>query len=107
MFNIMFKMLRQKNKYTQSEIAEKLKISQRAVAYYEKGDRLPDFEMLIKIAKIFDVSTDYLLGIDKNVDTIEIEDFSLVIKKAKEQNITPKDLEEIILFISKQKNNKD
>jgi transcriptional regulator with XRE-family HTH domain len=48
---------------TQADLAKLLKISDRAVGYYEKGEREPDNETLIKIAEYFKVSVDYLLGI--------------------------------------------
>lgn len=47
---------------TQAELAKMLKISDRAVGYYEKGEREPDNDTLIKIAEYFKVSVDYLLG---------------------------------------------
>ena len=47
----------------QKDIAEKLGITQQAYANYERGARQPDNNTLIKLAKLFDVSIDYLLGI--------------------------------------------
>lgn len=47
---------------TQADLAKLLKISDRAVGYYEKGEREPDNGTLIKIAEYFKVSVDYLLG---------------------------------------------
>ena len=46
----------------QADLAKILKISDRAVGYYENGDREPDYSTLLKIADYFDVSIDYLLG---------------------------------------------
>ena len=53
-------------KQTQKQIAEKLEISPRAYQHYELGTREPNIEMLIKIAKLFNVSIDYLLGRTNN-----------------------------------------
>lgn len=47
---------------TQREMAEYLEISQPAYIRYENGSAEPTFENLIKLAKLFDVSVDYLLG---------------------------------------------
>lgn len=46
---------------TQEELAEKLNVSQKSISKYETGVRKPSFETLTEMAKLFDVSTDYLL----------------------------------------------
>ena len=56
------KELRNEKGITQADLAKILKISDRAVGYYETGDREPDYTTLLKIAEYFDVSIDYLLG---------------------------------------------
>lgn len=48
--------------YTQRQIAEKLGISQPSYIRYENGSSEPTLENLIKLADLFDVSADYLLG---------------------------------------------
>ena len=35
-----------------------------AISIYEKGERYPSYEVLLRIAAVFHVSTDYLLGLD-------------------------------------------
>lgn len=57
------KELRTERGITQADLAKILKISDRAVGYYENGDREPDYSTLLKIADYFDVSIDYLLGV--------------------------------------------
>ncbi len=47
---------------TQVEMAEYLKISQPSYIRYENGSAEPSYENLVKLADLFDVSTDYLLG---------------------------------------------
>lgn len=54
--------LRKQNKYTQRDIAKKLNISQPSYIRYEHDSSEPSYENLVKIADLFDVSTDYLLG---------------------------------------------
>ena len=56
------KKLRGEKRLSQAELAEILKISQQTIASWEVGRTEPDNEMLVKIAKYFDVSVDYLLG---------------------------------------------
>lgn len=62
MFRIRIKELRMRHGWTQRYVAESLKISRVAYTRYEMGDREPDFEVVKKIADIFNVSIDYLLG---------------------------------------------
>lgn len=55
------KLLRRKRKLTQLQLANELNVSAQAVSKWEKGLSAPDIETIIKISKIFDVTTDYLL----------------------------------------------
>lgn len=50
---------------TQQQISEKLHIRQQSYTRYENGTGEPNLETVVKIAKIFDVSTDYLLGLSE------------------------------------------
>lgn len=56
------KKLRQDAGLLQKDIAKKLNISTSAYGYYEQGKRIPDSTTLDKLAEIFNVSADYLLG---------------------------------------------
>lgn len=56
------KYYRTKYNYSQSDIAKKIDITQQAYANYENGNRLPNIEILIKIADIYDISLDILTG---------------------------------------------
>lgn len=53
--------LRKEHKLTQSELAEKLNYSDKAISKWEKGETLPDIEVLSKIADMYGVSFDYLI----------------------------------------------
>ncbi len=54
--------LRIENNLSRSELAQKLNVSIRLISYWEKGERECDFDMLLKISKLFSVTVDYLLG---------------------------------------------
>lgn len=58
------KELREENSLLQKQLANELGVSQVTIARWETGNREPSFDMLIKIAKYFGVSTDYLLGLE-------------------------------------------
>lgn len=54
--------LRKRNNLTQKAVANALGITQPSYIRYENGSAEPTQEMLVKIADLFDVSIDFLLG---------------------------------------------
>lgn len=56
--------LRQAHKMTQSELAEKLNYSDKAISKWERGESIPDVSVLKSIADLFGVTVDYLLQED-------------------------------------------
>ena len=56
------KVLRAEKGITQADIAQYLEVSQQTVGSWENEKSTPKFDMLLKIADYFNVSTDYLLG---------------------------------------------
>ena len=60
---------------SQSEMADVLNTTQSTYSKYERGLVEPDFKTLIKIAKYFNVSTDYLLGVEKSPSQSNTMDF--------------------------------
>ncbi|MBR7162274.1 MAG: helix-turn-helix domain-containing protein [Clostridia bacterium] len=54
--------LRRNADMTQSELADKLNLTRQAVSRYEKGDSFPDISILVRIAEIFNISIDELIG---------------------------------------------
>ena len=61
-FAAQLKSLRLEFDVSRAVLAEKLQVSVRLISYWESGQRECDFDTLIKIADLFAVSTDYLLG---------------------------------------------
>ena len=55
--------LRKEAHLSQQKMAELLNIRQQSYAQYENDFAEPSLETLSKLAKIFEVSTDYLLGL--------------------------------------------
>lgn len=54
--------LRDKNGYKQNHVADKLGIRSNTLSGYENGKRSPDPDMLVKLAELYNVTTDYLTG---------------------------------------------
>ena len=46
-------------------IAKRLWVTKSTISAYEMGAKYPSLDMLIKLAAMFNVTTDYLLGVDK------------------------------------------
>ena len=63
-FKERLKELRLERGLTQTELANKTKISQAGIAKWETGDRTPNLEYLIVLAKFFGCSADYLIGLE-------------------------------------------
>ena len=55
------------NKITQQELAEKLNVRRGSVSNWVTDRRMPDSDTIVDLANIFNVTTDYLLGNDKNI----------------------------------------
>ena len=60
------KQLRQQNKLTQAQLASRLKTSQDNVSIWERNKGCPSLIALTGLAKVFNVSCDYLLGVNSN-----------------------------------------
>ncbi|PFB62835.1 helix-turn-helix domain-containing protein [Bacillus cereus] len=56
--------LRKQKGITQKELAQSLQLSESTIGMYERNERQPDYNTLIRIADYFNVSTDFLLGRD-------------------------------------------
>lgn len=63
-FGNVLKTLRLKENMTQAQLAQKLGVTKSVISAYETGLRLPSYDILIHISKIFNVTTDYLLGLE-------------------------------------------
>ena len=84
------KTLRLQHNLTQSQLAQKLGLTKSVVSAYETGLRSPSYDVLIHLAKILNVSTDFLLGVERKNDidlsglsNAEIEALTTLIKAMK------------------------
>jgi len=70
------KSLRLEKKLTQRQVADRIGLAISAVSSYESGSRYPSYDVLVKLARIFHVSTDYLLGMTdkRNLDVTGLYD---------------------------------
>jgi len=70
------KNLRKSRDLTQKDFGAKVGLSKAVVSKYENGMGYPSFDVLVRIAQYFGVTTDYLLGVarGKTVDVSELTD---------------------------------
>ncbi|WP_294426435.1 helix-turn-helix transcriptional regulator [uncultured Streptococcus sp.] len=76
------KTLRLEENLTQKEVADILGISRPAYTYWEKGEKVPTPDKLPALAKLFNVSTDYLLGNSdyRSVDEEELSEVEMLFR---------------------------
>jgi len=84
--------LREKLSMTQEDLSNKLGISRASLSHYENNRRAPDYETIVKIANLFHVSIDYLIGrtedphmvldeeVREFVDSLELSDEKIMEK---------------------------
>ena len=63
-FGIILKELRKEANLSQDTLGKKLGFSNQTVSFWESGKREPSLDALVSVAKYFDVSVDFLLGIE-------------------------------------------
>lgn len=56
--------LRKEKALSQQQLAKAIGVTQKAIDFWEKGINEPKASYIVLLAKYFDVSTDYLLGIE-------------------------------------------
>ncbi|MGN0375393.1 MAG: helix-turn-helix domain-containing protein [Butyrivibrio sp.] len=81
-FGDRLKSLRKQKNLTQKQLADLVGVKNSIISFYEVGDRLPSLEIVKKLAAVLHVSTDYLLGFEKNnsvdVSGLDENDIKLV-----------------------------
>ena len=65
---------RKQNGWSQEELAEKMNVSRQAVSKWESAQSVPDLDKILKLSRIFGVTTDYLLKDEIEADTFTDED---------------------------------
>ena len=77
------KTIREREGMTQSMLAKKLGITRSSVNAWEMGISTPSTPYIVELARIFNVSTDYLLGIEStatiSIDGLDEDDVQIVL----------------------------
>ena len=86
--------LRKKLNLSQSELAKKVEVSRTIIGNYERNENPPSIDILLKIAKTFDVSVDYLIG-EGSLSTYDKE----VLKRINDIEHLPNEDKEHIFYL--------
>jgi len=96
-FGTRLKELRLRAGLTQKQLGERIGVTKSVVSFYELRERTPSPEVLIKLASIFHVSSDYLLGIEKgktmDISGLDADDekvVRLVVEQLRSKNLYKK-----------------
>ena len=80
------KALREARGWTQAELARRMNITRNGVNSWEQGLSMPSPACLVDLAKLFSVSTDYLLGVERletvNVTGLDEKDVAMLAQLA-------------------------
>lgn len=70
-FGARLRALRKQKDLTQQQLAERVGMKNSVISFYEVGERVPSPRVIVRLAAVLGVSTDYLLGVSCN-NTIDI-----------------------------------
>lgn len=94
--------LRKKEGWSQEQLAERVGVSRQSISKWESAQSIPDMNKLLVLAQIFNVSTDYLLK-----DEMEIEEqapekkHELSVSVETGEELTPVTMEDAVEFLAR------
>lgn len=74
-FGLRLKKLREKKNLTQAQVAQRLNMHKSTIFNYESNYRKPSIDTIVLLSRFYNVSTDYLLGVD-NTKIIRVDDIT-------------------------------
>ncbi len=83
---LFIKTLRKEKAFTQEKLAEQLGVSNRSISRWENGVNMPDFDIVIHLAKFFNVSIEELLDGEKKEDIMNREKEDAMLKVSDYEN---------------------
>lgn len=78
---------------TQAEVARAIGLTQNGYSYWENGKAKIDKDQLVKLAELFEVSTDYLLGVDPqpSSNSVTEDDIKAAFFNGADPTLTPEE----------------
>ena len=84
-FGERLKKLRQQEGMSQQQLADRIGVTKSVISYYELRERHPSPDVLVKLSAIFHVSADFLLGLERGGEHVDLsgldEEDVIIIKK--------------------------
>lgn len=84
---------------SRSELAQALEVTTAAVIKWETGDREPEYATLLRMAKLLDCSTDWLLGNSNDPERRLNADYVSVMMEMQFEGVTPEDLRRAVRIL--------
>ena len=82
-FSVRIKNLRRKNNMTQEQLAQRVGLTKSVISAYETGIRMPSYDSLLAISRVFKVSCDFLLGNESSdLDIVDLSGLSIEEKQS-------------------------
>ncbi|MCK9525172.1 MAG: helix-turn-helix domain-containing protein [Limnochordia bacterium] len=81
-FGLFLKELRKEKGLTQEQLAEVLGVSNRSISRWENGVNMPDFDLVMEMAKFFDIAVGELLDAERKEDMMDMETEESLLKVA-------------------------
>jgi transcriptional regulator with XRE-family HTH domain len=98
-FPAKLKDLRKKRGWSQGQLAQKIGADLQRISKYERGVIWPTMDLTVKMAKVFDVSVDFLIRDDKTAAVSKIKNQKLLNKLEVINNLPEDDQETAISFL--------
>ena len=75
------KILRVQNKLTQKQVADRVGLATSAISSYESGFRYPSYDTLVKLASMYHVPCDYLIGVpcSRTIDVSDLDEDEILV----------------------------
>ncbi len=98
-FPVKLKELRKSRGWSQGQLAKKIDADLQRISKYERGVIWPTMELMVKIAKVFEVSIDFLIRDDQNTAVTKIKNQKLLHQLESINNLPKEDQETVVSFL--------
>ena len=98
-FPAKLKELRKNKGWSQGQLAKKIDADLQRISKYERGVIWPTMELMVKLAKVFDVSIDFLIRDDQNTAVTKIRNQKLLNQLEAINNLPQEDQETVVSFL--------